>query len=168
MKIRRIVSGCVAISVLMAGNAFGQAKDGVGVGIMIGEPTGLSLKKWVDTTRAIDAGIAWSFSDNASLHFHGDYLFHRFDILSVPELRGVLPVHFGLGFRLKLKEDNRGRGRNDDDVMVGIRVPFGVSYLFADAPADIFAEIVPILDVAPKTDFRLNAAIGARYYFGKR
>jgi hypothetical protein len=30
---------------------------------------------------------------------------------------------------------------------------------------DIFLEVVPILDLAPKTDFKINAAIGARYFF---
>jgi hypothetical protein len=32
-------------------------------------------------------------------------------------------------------------------------------------PLDIFLEIVPILDLAPKVGFDFNGAIGIRYYF---
>ncbi len=167
MKNRLLAAGCIAFCIAITSHVHGQGKDGIGVGIMVGEPTGLSLKKWIEANRAIDAGIAWSFSDNASLHFHGDYLFHRFDILTTPELSGAFPIHYGLGFRIKLKEGNQGHGRNDGDAMIGVRFPFGVSYLFSDAPIDAFAEIVPVLDVAPKSEFSLNAAIGVRYYFGQ-
>jgi hypothetical protein len=33
------------------------------------------------------------------------------------------------------------------------------------APVEIFLEIVPGLDLIPGTDFDLDGAIGARYYF---
>jgi len=66
---------------------------------------------------------------------------------------------------VKLKDDNNGRGRrNDHDELLGVRVPFGLTYLFAKSPFDIFAEIVPILDLVPDTDFGLNGAIGVRFY----
>ena len=52
-----------------------------------------------------------------------------------------------------------------DDTQLGVRVPLGLAYLFQTAPVDIFLEIVPILDFIPETDFRINAALGARYYF---
>lgn len=140
-------------------------KDGFGLGIIVGEPTGLSLKKWTRDDRAVDAGVAWSFSENDSLHLHADYLFHRFELIAIPEINGKLPLYFGLGARVKLKEENNGKGRNNDDVLVGVRVPLGISYLFENAPFDIFAEVVPVLDLAPDTDFDLNAAVGTRLYF---
>jgi hypothetical protein len=37
--------------------------------------------------------------------------------------------------------------------------------MFADAPVDIFLELVPILDLAPETDFDLGGGIGARFWF---
>jgi hypothetical protein len=139
--------------------------DGFGVGVMVGEPTGLSLKKWIGEDRAIDAGIGWSFSDYDAFHFHVDYLFHRFGLL-LDEGRGDrLPVYVGIGGRIKLKDHEDGKGRDHDDDSFGIRIPLGISYLFADVPVDIFAEIVPTFDVAPDTDLDLGAAVGARYYF---
>jgi len=34
---------------------------GFGLGIIVGEPTGLSFKKWSGDTTAIGGAIAWSF-----------------------------------------------------------------------------------------------------------
>ena len=155
----------LVFSIALMSNAYAQPKNDLGVGIIIGEPTGLSLKKWIGNDRAIDAGIAWSFSENDSLHIHADYLLHRFDLISIPEVPGRLPIYFGLGGRIKLKENDNGRGRNDDDPLAGVRMPFGIACLFADTPVDIFAEIVPVLDIVPDTDFDLNIAIGARLFF---
>jgi hypothetical protein len=48
---------------------------------------------------------------------------------------------------------------------VGIRVPLGLEYLFASPSLGVFAEIVPIFDLSPKTAVDLNGAIGVRFYF---
>ena len=155
----------MVFSVTILSTAHAQTKEGFGVGLIIGEPTGLSLKKWIGNDRAIDAGIAWSFSENDSLHIHADYLLHRSDILILPDIPGRFPLYFGLGGRIKLKEDDNGQGRNNDNALVGVRVPFGISYLVTDTPVEAFLEIVPILDIVPDTDFDITIAIGARFYF---
>lgn len=152
-----ILIGCRAASA--------QPRREFGVGLMVGEPTGLSFKSWLNGSRAIAGGLAWSFSENDSLHVHADYLVHRFDILGAQDAPGRVPLYCGLGGRLKLREEHDGRGRNDNDDIVGLRIPLGIAYLFADAPLDAFAEIVPVLDLVPDIDFDLNAAVGVRFYF---
>lgn len=142
-----------------------HAQDDLGLGVIVGEPTGLSLKYWLSDDRAFDAAVAWSFSENDSFQFHADYLIHNFDLIDPREVSGKLPVYYGLGGRLKLKNDNNGKGRNDDEALLGLRIPLGITYLFADAPLDIFLEVVPILDIVPETDVDINAAIGIRFYF---
>ena len=127
--------------------------QGLGIGFMIGEPTGISFKKWTGSTTAIDGAVAWSFSGQNSLHLHADYLVHRFDLIKVE--KGRLPVYFGLGARLKL----------EDRTTFGVRIPVGVSYIFEEASLDIFFELVPIFDLAPDTDFKIAGGIGIRYYF---
>jgi hypothetical protein len=47
----------------------------------------------------------------------------------------------------------------------GVRFPVGLAYIFANYPFDIFGEIVPILDLVDETDFDLEGAIGARFWF---
>lgn len=136
----------------------------IGVGLIVGEPTGLSMKIWTSNEHAVDLAAAWSFSDNDSFQFHGDYLVHRFNIFENQNMKGKLPIYYGIGARLKL-EDEDDNGRNNDDNLFGIRVPIGISYIFAQEPIDLFAEIVPVMDIAPDTDFDINVAIGGRFYF---
>ena len=39
-----------------------KAQDsGIGLGIILGEPTGVSLKSWVGRREALDVAVAWSF-----------------------------------------------------------------------------------------------------------
>jgi hypothetical protein len=127
--------------------------SGPGLGIIVGEPTGISFKYWTGSTTAFDAALAWSFTDEGAFHIHGDYLFHNMRLISVPD--GMLPFYYGIGARIKTANDTK----------FGIRVPLGLAYLFQTAPIDIFLEIVPILDLTPKTNFAINAALGARYFF---
>jgi hypothetical protein len=71
--------------------------------------------------------------------------------------KGLLPVFFGIGGRIVIRE-------NADDVF-GLRIPGGLSYEFAEGLFDVFIEIVPILNLAPDTDFDLEGAIGLRIWF---
>ena len=149
--------------VLATASATAHAMDGLGVGVIVGEPTGLSLKYWLDDEHAIDGAAAWSFWDHDGFQLHADYLWHNFDLIDPDSFSGKLPVYYGVGGRLKL-EDDEGR-RHDDHTVFGIRVPLGISYLFADAPFDLFAEVVPVLDLTPDVDLDINVAIGLRFYF---
>ena len=142
----------ILFSIIFITQIYSQDR-GTGLGIIIGEPTGFSFKHWTSSTTAFDAAIAWSFINEGAFHIHVDYLLHSFRLIDVPE--GKLPFYYGIGGRLKTSDKTR----------LGVRVPLGLAYLFQTAPVDIFLEVVPILDFIPKTDFRINAALGARYYF---
>jgi hypothetical protein len=130
-----------------------SAQDsGFGLGIIIGEPTGVSLKTWVSQKNAVDAGIAWSLT-NDWFHIHADYLIHNFELIDVS--RGKLPFYFGFGAKI-------GIGNN---FSLGARVPVGLSYLFEDAPLDVFVEVVPALQLINQIGFEMNGGIGIRYWF---
>ncbi len=152
--IKSVVAVLLA-SIVICGTVQAQ-HQGFGLGLIIGEPTGLSGKQWVDSRRAVDGAVAWSFDEEAALHLHGDFLWHNFGAIKVD--RGEFNLYYGLGGRIKFADDSKA----------GVRVPFGMGYLFETAPMDFFLEIVPILDLAPKTDFSLNAALGIRYFFGQK
>ena len=154
----------MAILLMVIGGQAAHAQEGLGIGIILGEPTGISLKVWISEKQAIDAAAAWSFSENDSFQFHADYLVHYFYPVKSEGFQGKLPLYAGVGGRLKLEEDDGTNRRNDDDSLLGIRGPFGISYVFADFPIDLFIEIVPVLDVIPDTEFDINAAVGARFY----
>ncbi|MBD3180566.1 MAG: hypothetical protein GF417_13865 [Candidatus Latescibacteria bacterium] len=130
------------------------ASESFGAGIIVGEPTGLSFKNWVSSHTAFAAGAAWSFEKDQALYFHLDYLIHRPGVKRVK--KGNWHFFFGLGGRIKLE---------DDDSRIGARIPLGVNYLFEDADLDFFFEVVPVMDLAPETDFSLNGGFGMRYFF---
>lgn len=134
-----------------AGHADGRFE----AGLVLGEPTGASLKYWLDRKVAIDGAVGWSFYRGSDFHLHSDFLWHRFDVFHVSE--GELPLYFGVGARVKFRD-------NADD-LVGIRIPVGVSYLFQDVPVDIFFEVAPIIDVAPSLRGSFTVGVGARYRF---
>ena len=143
MMFRSIVF-LVLIAVIFCSTAAAQ-DSGFGVGVILGEPTGLSGKLWLGGGAAIDGAAAWSFNKNGNLHLHADYLLHS--------LGDKIGLYYGLGVRAKLEDDRR----------VGIRFPLGIAYL-TESSLDIFLEAAPLLDLAPSTDFRLNVAIGFRYF----
>ncbi len=124
-----------------------------GLGIILGEPTGIIAKYWTGKTTAFDFAGSWSFEGEDSLHLHADYLFHSFNLFKVD--RGKLPVYYGIGARLSLQDRTR----------FGIRIPLGLSYMFDKAPIDIFVEIGPVMDVIPATELNVFGFIGFRYYF---
>jgi len=143
------------VVVCFTGHAVAQERT-FGLGVIIGEPTGPSFKLWTGSTTAIDGAVAWSLSKNNALHLHADYLYHNFSLIQVE--KGRLPFYFGIGGRIKIVE-----GEKDDKI--GVRIPVGLDYLFADTPLDIFVEVVPVLDLVPDTDLDFNGAVGIRYLF---
>jgi hypothetical protein len=130
--------------------------QGFGLGVSLGEPTGISWKAWTGSRSAVDGAVAWSFEKEAAVNLHADLLWHNFGALEAD--KGEFNLYYGLGGRIKFEEKSK----------VGMRVPLGLGYLFDAAPMDFFIEIVPILELAPKTDFGLNAALGVRYFFGQK
>ncbi len=152
------------VLLLTASTASG-AQDGIGLGVILGEPTGFTFKTWTSRSTAIDAAAAWSFSENESFQLHADYLINPFSMPKPREITGRIFFYYGIGARLKLRDSDNGRGRNDNDDLIGIRFPVGFSYILAEAPVEFFVELVPIMDIAPDTEADLDAAIGARYYF---
>ncbi len=138
--------------VLCSGVARSQDKD-FGLGVILGEPTGISAKKWLDDKSALDGAVAWSLVTPSSFHLHADYLFHDFNIFNVK--KGKLPLYFGIGFRIRIGDEDR----------IGIRVPVGICYIFEQSPLDIFFELGPVLDLTPATKLRLTSSVGIRYFF---
>ncbi len=162
---RKLMFAMVAVLTLfaLAGTTSAQSDANesgykhVGLGFIVGEPTGIDLKIFFNKRNAVEFALAWSLSDEDEMHIQGDYLWHKYDLIDLDN-GDEMPLFFGVGGRIVLIDDPV------DDV-VGIRFPVGLSYIFTDYPFDIFFEIVPILDVAPDSDFDLEGAIGARFWF---
>lgn len=138
----------------MPGSAKAQSGD-FGLGIILGEPTGLSAKVNMGNS-AFAGGVAWSFSGRSSrLHLHLDYIYQNFDLINVDV--GRMGFYYGFGGRILLREHS--------DNLLGVRFPIGLNYFFENSPVELFLEVVPIFDIAPGTNFSGNSGFGVRYYF---
>lgn len=145
-----------ALTIAVAAPAMAQDTKHAGVGFIVGEPTGLDAKFFLNNENALEFGLAWSLSGHNEMHLQGDYLWHRYDLIELNN-GDEMPLFFGVGARWVSVDEH-------DDVF-GIRFPVGLAYMFTNYPFDIFAEIVPILDLTPDSDFDLEGAIGARFWF---
>lgn len=151
MKLRFLTLSILFL--LFSSAIYSQGKD-FGLGIIIGEPTGLSAKYWTSSINAFDFGLGYSFSPkNSRLHLHADYLFHT----SLTNSSEKFYLYYGPGVRIKTRED--------DDSVLGIRGVIGIVWIPRGTPIDLFLEVVPVMTLIPATSFDINAGLGARYFF---
>ncbi len=159
-QINYLIIIMTTLILLAPGN--GRAKsNNFGLGIMVGEPTGISFKSWKSPSTAIDGGIGWGFGKDGFFNVHADYLIHRSQALK--NQTNSLPVYFGIGAKLNYRDDEFDD--YDAKTILGVRIPLGLAAFIKDTPVDIFAEIVPGLILLPETDFDLDVSLGIRYYF---
>lgn len=124
-----------------------------GIGIILGEPTGITSKYWINSNSAFVGGLSWSFKDNDALYMHLDYVNHDYTLIGVN--RGKLAVYYGIGGKILLAKETN----------IGVRVPVGLNYIFQGSPIDLFLELVPSLNLIPSTTFDIGGGVGVRYYF---
>jgi hypothetical protein len=155
MRIVIVAAALLGITAGVAGAEGSAGSKKVGLGIVVGQPTGISFKLNLNAENAIDAAAAWSLSGNNNLHLRADYIYHRYGVIDVD--KGRLPLFFGVGGRIELRENARN--------LFGIRFPIGLDYYFSGAPFDVFVQVAPVLEVAPDTDFEFEAALGGRFWF---
>jgi len=152
---KKFVVSSVLFSILLAfsfaTNALGQDRySNTELGIILGEPTGISLKMWQSDNTAFGAGFAWSFGGRGSVHIHADYLRHNW--LDVET--GSLALYYGLGARVRLADNSR----------LGARIPIGLQFNIPDTRLSTFFEVAPLLDLIPDTSFDVNGGLGLRIY----
>lgn len=144
----------LVILMLSSNILFGQ-KSGLGLGLMLGEPSGLAGKYWLTENNAVDFGIGAGFLENNSgLSFHADYLYHINDLIKW-EYRTTF--YYGFGLRMRFPSGYSSA--------IGIRGVAGIMMLVKDFPIDVFFEIAPSFRLLPTTGLDLDLAIGGRYYF---
>ncbi len=133
-----------------------------GVGVIFGDPTGFTFKRWLSSGMALDGGIAYSAENFFHLYFDHLWHFHgaaaRVDP-SASSLKLVTP-YAGVGVGLFLRTDSSS---SHHDTTVAVRIPFGVEWRFEKIGA--FGELVPGVGIAPDSYGFLDGGIGIRYYF---
>ncbi len=170
---KRLIFIALVLSLLSSSNLFGQqfprssgpspGSGLFGIGVVIGEPTGISAKYWTRSHRAWDFALGASFYSD--FRFHGTYLFHV-DAFNHQRV----PLHYGVGLSITGKGDRTVVvGRNTvtrrSELGIGPRGSLGVSYLLPSAPFDLFLELGATFFVVQPTGLELDILIGTRFYF---
>lgn len=143
----------------------------LGLGVVLGDPTGFTGKYWTGPRTALDFGLAFAFGDYFLVY--ADYLYHfpgAFGASS--EFARDLTPYVGIGGLVAFSTDDRHHHDrravfrdSDSSVGLGLRIPLGLEWKTPDVPLGVFVELVPGMSVAPNTDAFLEGGIGARYYF---
>ena len=166
----------LGLSVLTMGLASAQnQRESFGLGIILGNPSGLSLKipsgnnsinaifgynsyrsRWGDCN---GPGRGNGCYNDGSLYLGADYIFYNYNLIRVS--KGRLPLYYGPGLNATFWDAPPGA----DGLRVGIRIALGLEYQFASAPFDIFFEIAPGINVVPNTSGYVMAGLGTRFFF---
>jgi len=152
---------------ILSNISFAQS-TGVGAGLILGEPTGISAKFWTSNVNAFDIAIGWSSSGEWErvgnvfyynsgpnfLHIHADYLWHDFGVIKSQER---FPLYYGIGFHY-----DEGDGL---PIAFGVRGVLGIDWMPRTVPLDVFVEFAPVLYLTPGLGFGIDAGIGTRFFF---
>ncbi|MEO8703963.1 MAG: hypothetical protein ABI867_28190 [Kofleriaceae bacterium] len=135
----------------------GAARADFGIGLFVGEPTGLDLKIDLQPRSAIDIvlGVV-SINDGGRdvSYGHLTYLY----TLTVARGRTVrIPLRLGIGASLF--------GVTEDNTQLAARVPFELGLRFRRSPLEIYGEIAFVLRLIDDVDTNIDGGIGLRLYF---
>jgi len=131
--------------------------DALGLGLIIGDTTGISMKYYLHRHLALDAalGAPWGYAVGPGVALHGDVMYTA-EMVKVR--KGKLFFHLGGGVGMAF-------GSAPDDFEMGLRFTTGAEYFFHQSPFSVFGELVPVLIFVSPGGMRLHAAFGGRYYF---
>ena len=152
-KIRTSLKALVVIAfgllVALPGAEAQRASGDVGIGVHIGQPTGLTVKLYRETT-SIDFLAAWDFDDFFFLNVHALWDAHLNDA-------NTIHFYYGPGGYIGIRDAG-----NNDNVAIGVSGAFGIDFLIDKF--EIFLQATPRLELVEKTDFDFGGGVGFRFY----
>ena len=118
----------------------------IGLGIVLGEPTGLNAQFFWNRDSAIDITAAWSLGD--WLTVAGDFQIYNYLMDAPREWRW----YYGIGSYMTFPDDK--------DLTLGMRIPLGIKYHFPYSAIDIWAEAAPGIELLEDTEAIFHGGVG--------
>ena len=139
-----------------------------GLGMMLGEPTGITLKRYLGGRHAFDVYLGGAYGPGVRVGF--DYLWGIARLLSD---RSAADLNFYLGvgpfvgvLRGPCGGIDNWRYQCDGDLYAGGRMPIGLELKFRTAPFSLGLEVAPGLAFAPgRAGYIVDASLVARVLF---
>lgn len=138
------------------GGGGGGPTNAFGLGLILGEPSGLTAKVFFAKYNGVQAHLGYGLGKRGRLVIAVDYLFHFMDAVPPVARAGRLVPYVGVGGRL---------GARDEDPVLGVRIPVGASFLIRGAPFELFLELALGVGLIPETQELIDGGLGARFYF---
>lgn len=142
----------VILLIAVSGTVWGAES---GIGLQLGEPTGISFKFWTTRNNAVDAVIGWNLVAQ-KFTVQAGYLWH----FPQPVRTGSFALYVGVGAIL-------GGGSNkesgDAELLLGARIPLGLEYI--KRPFSFYAQVDPRVNLLPGIGLGFGGGIGFRFYF---
>jgi hypothetical protein len=144
-----------------------QASAEVGIGLFVGEPTGLDFKLGLSQRSALDILVGWYSHWNDRKRIDDGAYAHVTYLVTPLVTSGnsvIVPLRVGIGGAVF--DD---AGRFDQDLHLALRVPVQIALKFRRSPLEIYFEIaLKATLIDPGADHRfldLDGGIGLRFYF---
>lgn len=149
MRVARLV---VLLALLWSAPA--RAESGAfGLGLILGQPTGITGAYELSDNTAIDAALGLALFDDRDFYLHVEFLWYTPALLKGDGVE--LSAYLGIG----------GFVVTHNDPVIGARAPFGLSLDFSAVPLQIFLEASVLLAIVPDVAGDVRGALGFRYYF---
>jgi hypothetical protein len=140
---------------LFTGSAY--ANDGTSLGLVLGNPNGISARHWLSEEHSIEGAAGWAVS-RSRFQVNGNFLWNQPGAVSIGDQ--AFDLFYGAGVSLRTKS-----GSANNEVVFGPRVPIGLSHDFANPDIEVFAEAALNIGIIPSSDLYLDANLGVRFYF---
>lgn len=162
-----LLSVFIILNILIPGiYAQGPKGKDFGIGLVLGDPSGLSIKYWTTAENAFHVYIGSSYF--GKIRLGADYLWH-FDSFN----SSVVKLYTGLGLVLgfgngsgiwyKSNKDNFYYW-SDNTVGIAARGVLGLNIIPRNSPLEIFLELAPLVGLSPNYGINIDAAVGIRFY----
>lgn len=158
----------LGLALAMPLSAEAATKGAVGLGVVLGDPTALSMAFRPNDDWYIQGALGWNLTtDRVALNV--DYCMTLATLQAEGSSGVTFPFYVGIGGRLRIDDDDwddwDDDDWDDDDSSLGIRVPVGLGLMPPKAPLEFFVELAPVVELIPGTDLDFDAGIGGRFYF---
>lgn len=165
----RAFIAALSLSLLLPVSAAARPGSGgpFGLGVILGETSGLTGKLWVSPEEAFDFHLAENPFSSSGVGVYGDYLSHI--DLEAPANLFIVAMYLGPGAAVFFDNESTCIRRvcyhEDPVVWLAARMPIGFNMLFTRFNGEVFAEVAPSLVIYPFVGLDVDISVGFRFYF---
>lgn len=138
-----------------------------GFGLILGNPTGGTIKYWTAADQALVASIGGDYFGSTRLNVDYHWHFNAFRS-SVVKLYAGPGIAFGFGSGDDYLWYHKGKDyyfiRDNGGTGIGGRILLGLNVIPRNSPIELFVEAGPLIGISPAFGSSFDAAVGIRIY----